>query len=179
MDSVAEEWRAIPERPGYEVSNHGRVRSLSRTVVKIRRGKQVCSKLNGRVLKPIYHRGYVVAKLGDAHKVWGVHQLVARVFHGRCPGGMVIDHVNAIKTDNRPENLEYVTNSENVRRAHENGLMHASGEGNAWCKLTDNQVDQIRVMAKDTSRSDLAKLFGVTKTHICRIINNQVRVPVS
>lgn len=41
-----------------------------------------------------------------------VHRLVAEAFHGPCPLGYEVDHVNGDKLDNRAVNLEYVTRCE-------------------------------------------------------------------
>lgn len=43
-----------------------------------------------------------------------VHRLVYEAFNGQIPEGMEIDHINTIKTDNRPENLRCVTKKENM-----------------------------------------------------------------
>lgn len=121
MVSVAEVWRCVNGFGGiYEVSNLGNVRSVERLANHWRGTKR---KMKGKLLKPILHRGYYVVSLldGTACKK-PVHQLVAETFIGKVPG-MVVNHINGIKTDNRPENLEYITNSENVLHAHRTGLM--------------------------------------------------------
>lgn len=179
METVPEEWRPIPEHDGYEVSNLGRVRSLSRTIHYMRNGKPCSKPWKGRVLVTVPHKGYQVIKLGKHWKVYGVHQLVALAFHGRCPDGLVIDHVDTDKTNNRPGNLEYVTNEENVRRAHVNGLMHAAGEGNGGCKLSDDDVRQMRLMAGHIRRCDIARVFGVSGTHVTRIVKGLMRTTAS
>jgi hypothetical protein len=46
-----------------------------------------------------------------------VHRIVADAFLGPCPAGYQVDHVNGHKADNRAANLEYVTPSENTKRA--------------------------------------------------------------
>ena len=45
-----------------------------------------------------------------------MHSLVLLTFVGPRPDGMGIDHLNEDKLDNHLENLEYVTNQENLRR---------------------------------------------------------------
>ena len=46
-----------------------------------------------------------------------VHRLVYLAWFGPIPNGCEIDHLNGVKTDNRPCNLEAVTHKENMRRA--------------------------------------------------------------
>lgn len=125
MDSVTEEWRSIPEFEGkYEASNHGNIRSLDRIVSHVNASGDMCDyRWKGRVLKPVLSKGYYVTKLGSCKTQFGYHQLIARTFIGPQSNGIVVNHINGIKTDNRPENLEYVTNSENVSHAYRTGLL--------------------------------------------------------
>lgn len=45
----------------------------------------------------------------------GVHRLVAHAFHGECPDGNCVDHIDSDPSNNRADNLQYVTPSENTR----------------------------------------------------------------
>ena len=48
---------------------------------------------------------------------WSEHRYVWTQAHGEIPKGMVIHHINGIKTDNRLENLKLVTHKENCRQS--------------------------------------------------------------
>ena len=46
-----------------------------------------------------------------------VHRLMASTFLGKCPKGLVVDHADRDKTNNRIENLRYASHATNVRNA--------------------------------------------------------------
>lgn len=96
-----EEFKPIPGYEYYHVSNLGRILSTKEGTVKIRKAGP---DKNG------YPRLYLYNEKG--RKMFKVHRLVALVFLGH-PGDKVVNHKNGIKTDNRIENLEYCTPSEN------------------------------------------------------------------
>ncbi len=75
-----------------------------------------------------YHcKGYVTARLHG--KTYTVHSLVAMSYIGHRPKGLVINHKDANKKNNRPENLEYITQAENIKHAQNLGLMKGAGKG--------------------------------------------------
>lgn len=45
-----------------------------------------------------------------------VHRAIAEAWHGPCPDGKEVDHINSVRDDNRPENLRYLTRQENMAR---------------------------------------------------------------
>lgn len=91
-------WKDVPGFPGYQVSNAGRVRSFY------------------RVLAPDSVKGYYRVRLykdGRVSRIY-IHRLVAMVFVPNPDALPQINHKNEIKTDNRPENLEWCTAKYNV-----------------------------------------------------------------
>lgn len=100
---MQERWKPVVGYEGlYEVSDEGRVRSL-------RFGKV-------KVLSPkLYKNGYNAVNLykNKKRKMYYVHRLVWVSFRGEIAKGMVVNHLNEIKTDNRLENLEICTVTEN------------------------------------------------------------------
>lgn len=54
-----------------------------------------------------------------------VHRLVALSFYSP-DNGLIVNHKNGIKTDNRPEYLEYVTKQQNAQHAIDTGLVDKS-----------------------------------------------------
>lgn len=168
METVAEIWRPIPDHIGYEASNLGRIRSLERVIPYERNGKTYFRKWKGRILRPAMNRGYLVTGLGSDLFVRGVHQWVAMAWYGPPPPGMVVNHINGIKTDNRPENLEYVTNSENVHHAYRTGLLSNQGTTNGNAKLTAEQVRDARrrYYTGESTIAELAAEYGLALTNM-------------
>ena len=112
-----EVWKDVRGYEGlYQVSNLGRVKSLSRTVelrIGFYRG------VNERILKPVMLRGYPACRLckkGSGGLV-KIHKLVAFAFIEHpiaSENKNIIDHINGNKTDNRSINLRFVTSRYNV-----------------------------------------------------------------
>lgn len=152
-------WKAIEGYEGrYAVSDNGEVMSMN----------FAGSGLPG-ILKPSLARGYATVEMGHG-KRFSVHRLVAAAFIGRRPDGMHINHINGIKTDNRVENLEYVTQSQNMKHAFAMGLQSNVGERHSQAKLTEEKVKQIRVMLSLKFRqSEIAALMGVDPSAISHV----------
>jgi hypothetical protein len=110
-------WKAIPNHSGYEASNLGQVRSVNRTVIKKNKWGSVGPVLyKGKLLKPwITKDGYHQVELRFGKKMV-VHRLVAMAF---VDGdfSLTVNHKNNIKTDNQPENLEWISALENTHHA--------------------------------------------------------------
>ena len=105
----------------YQVSNLGRVKSLSRQVWMKR---NQCFKTTSEIIlkQEITRDGYKRVRLYKDNSNRGklVHQLVTESFMGHVPNGRVIvpNHINHDRTDNRIENLEIVTTRENTNKKH-------------------------------------------------------------
>lgn len=109
-----EEWRELTDYPGYEVSSLGRVRRKDKTY-RLSNGKTRL--LKGKIISQQKDReGYVRATLrkGNERKQVMVQRLVASAFLGDG-NGREINHINFLRCDNRVENLEWTSHSENCR----------------------------------------------------------------
>lgn len=152
-----EVWKQIA--PGYEVSTLGRVRSCWNGVT--------------RILSPnLTGHGYLNVSININGKSFfrRVHRLVAQAFISNPEGKREINHINGIKTDNRVENLEWCTRSENMLHAFATGLKSGmNGEENPFSKLTNAQAEEIRDNPDRLSDIELAEKFGVATRTIRNI----------
>lgn len=105
------------------------------------------------------------------------HRLVWRALVGPIPYGMVINHKNGVKTDNRPENLECATYSENTKHAMRHGLRDQRGERNPGAKLKDREVAAIRLAyaSGGYTQAQIATQYGVSFQAISKIVRGARR----
>lgn len=162
---LREEWRTIPGHPNYEVSNAGRVRSLPRYIEWRTRWGTIGQRWHkgGMIHADPHHTGYMQIKLGGP-RIFRLHQLVAAAFLGPCPEGMVVSHSDDDKRNNQADNLEYMTNPENVKRAYRTGRLSNKGRTNGKAVLTDEVVRLIRSFPPSVSAPKVARALGC-KSH--------------
>jgi hypothetical protein len=93
------------------------------------------------------------------------------------PEDKEINHKNGIIQDNRPDNLELATHSENMLHAHRVIKSYPSfqGEQNPRSKLTEGQVIEIRKLLDGgtLSRSKIARRFGICESQVGNIYRNE------
>ncbi len=110
----------------YEVSNLGNVRSLTRKVERTNpSGGKSFYIYKSKMLKScVTKKGYLRLGLylNDIKNNHQIHRLVASAFVDNPENKDQVNHINAIKTDNRAENLEWVSNYENFRHSVKLGL---------------------------------------------------------
>jgi len=149
--NTKEIWKDIPNYEGlYQVSNLGRVKSLGRIVIRGRKSKQYKKE---NILKYRYSgrefNKYVSVALFKNGKRSDkkVHQLMAVAFLNHKPDGhkIVVDHINNIPNDNRLENLQLITNRENLSKDKNGSSKYV---GVRWDKERNKWASQICINGK-------------------------------
>lgn len=153
------EWRLIHTK-GYYVSDSGQIKSP-----------------RGKILKGTKDpKGYLRIDIpGSTVKV---HRMVAKHFIPNPFNLPQVNHKNTIKTDNRVDNLEWVTGLQNAQHAKEMGLYAKRviyGAANGCALLNEQQVLEIRRSFKprQITRAILAKRFNVSEAAIKDVITRR------
>jgi len=120
--------------------------------------------------------GYEVLNFKFGGKVIGrkVHRLVAQYYIPNPLNKRCVNHIDGIKTNNKVDNLEWVTHSENMIHATKLGLAKNKGELNPMAKLKDTQRDDIIKLRKEGKKlKEIANLYGISFQHVSDLcINN-------
>lgn len=183
-------WKPIPSLENfYEASSLGRIRRALPG-----RNTQV-----GRIITQRYKKGtkYLRCRVTFHNKSsdHNVHRLVCEAFHGPSKGREV-DHLNNVKDDNRPENLEWVTRSENTLRTYARGYKkivseetrqrmvdaqkkrspdsHARGEAIGNSSLTKTEVLSILELAKnEKSAAKIARILNIKYSRVWAVLSGK------
>lgn len=141
-----ENWKIIPFEDNYEVSDKGNVRN----------------RFSGHLKSLRYDKyGYLRVTLYPSGKTYSVHRLVAMTWlKDTYKEGLQVDHINAIRDDNRCLNLEWVTFEENQRRIKKRH--RPIGESNPCSVITDKIAYEIKYTFSENI-SDISKRLLVDR----------------
>ena len=164
--SGQQQWRPWPGGP-YEVSNLGRIRRTTAT-------RTTCARY---VLSPYKEKttGYLLVGLRDhkgVRKTRHVHVVVAEVWHGPRPTGLVVNHKDGDRTNCAPDNLEYITHAANVV----DGIERAQRRNASVMTHSLIAVDVVEIRRRAAAGElvkDLAKAYGVHRTTISAVVLRQ------
>ncbi len=167
MEQINEEiWKDIPEYEGlYQISNVGRVKSLSRSVRctgdSFRRVRdRFLRSANGTVGYP-----YVTLIKNGIKKSKRIHRMLAIAFIPNPENKPQVNHKNGIKDDFRLSNLEWVTTSENQKHSYDSDLRKPiQGESHGHAILGEKEVIEIR--NSNVRPYILCKQYNISETTI-------------
>lgn len=167
-----EVWKSIPGFPGYEASNLGRIKAIPKLFWNANAKKEVWRKERMMKGKHSIGRGYVVhtVNLGrNKSKRMLAHRLIALAHIPNPNNKPFINHINGIKHDNRVDNLEWVTKSENGIHAVNHGLHKPlRGSLNGMTVLTEELVREIRRLRdeKGNKHKEIAAQLGLKSSTV-------------
>jgi hypothetical protein len=153
-------WKSIEGFDGiYEVSNLGRVKSLKRKYSD-----------DDKIRKFSISKGYIryYLSINAITKPFSAHRLVALAFIHNPENKPQVNHIDGNKLNNRVDNLEWVTSSENQNHALKTGLIIPNcGQNHYRKKLTDKDVLEIR--NSNLSESKLSLQYKINRATIGKI----------
>ena len=128
-------------------------------------------------LKPwITQHGYRqlhLTSLGSV-KAFNICRLVALAFIPNPENKKCVNHKNGIKTDDRVENLEWATHSENTKHSFRLGLQSNKGINHSQHKINEETVREIRERSNLGDGLELLSAeFKLSKSHLSGIINRR------
>lgn len=162
-------WKAIVGYEGfYEVSNLGTIRSVTRYIPN---GRGSMSKRTCKIMCAYKdNKGYLRVKLSTNNMGASlkVHRLVAEAFLPKPVPRIQVNHKDGVKTNNKINNLEWVTAFENMQHATKLGLMHkAAGKDHCRARAVV-QLDPktLKVIQRFNTISEAARYYNFWHTAI-------------
>lgn len=139
----------------------------------VNRNGTVCiSPKTGKVLRPTlaacgYYRTPTYCTGGSP----SLHRWVYEAWVGLIPEGLVINHIDGVKTNNDYTNLEAITNRENCLHAYRLGLSSGhKGEKNGNVKITEEQaIEIISKMNQGATNSEIAVEYNLHDRYVSLI----------
>lgn len=164
MENQVEIWKDVPDYEGiYQVSSLGQVKSIISKKEKILKGRD---DTNGYLKVALYKSKICIQKK--------IHRLAAMAFIPNPENKPCVNHINGIKSDNRVENLEWCTYSENSKHSFDNNLqISRKGIENNKSKLTEKQVLEIRNYKGCFNTYELGIMYGVNNTTIGSVLRRK------
>ncbi len=134
------------------------------------RSKQIVGSLD--------HQGYPQTRLciKGATIAVRLHQIVYLAHFRNIPEGLTIDHIDNNKLNNCIQNLQLLTNEDNISKSHrDNPRKVRRGENNNKAKLTKGEVIELRLKREifGDSIKALMKKYNLSKSAVWSIINRK------
>ena len=146
----------------YDISNYGRIKHKLKKHYRLISGS-------------VHQDGYIFVNLHGQQ--YPLHRLVAKNFHNEnYKEGLVVNHKDGNKQNNFADNLEWVSQSENINHSMENNLQ-PKGLSKYKGKFTQDQRNEIKRLwdSGEKSKRQIAREYGVSHTCINDVINDKYK----
>lgn len=172
-------WASIPDYPEYEISEFGVVKSKHRNVTQISRWGTPMTRVyvGGEIKQKVNKHGYaqvVVRNQTHGSKTINIHRLVAELFVEGYAHGLVVNHKDGNKLNNKYSNLEWVTVQRNIEHAFETGLSEIPFgiESNA-CKGWVEAVDSFGNVVANFAGEQQCRSLGFTPAGVSSVLTGR------
>lgn len=173
VDKTGEVWKEVlGYEDSYEVSNYGRVKSLSRKIEVHRDGETHVRYYRERLMSISIRVNYPNVNLSRDGRIENflVHRLVAQAFIPNTENKPYVNHIDGDTHNNHVSNLEWVTQSENIN--------HAIKIGNKKAKLevrnkttTKQKIIDVLTVFPDMKTGKIAELVGCNPRYVTGVRN--------
>lgn len=131
---------------------------------------------NPRELGFKHPNGYIYVSISctGVKKQARAHRIIYIAAHGGIPEGMVIDHINGVKDDNRIANLQALTPEDNSRKAKLDGAYEGNSDPSRNKRMIPYEIRReiaYQNMVEGISYKDLAIRYGVSKSTVGNIVH--------
>ena len=170
---MIELWKEINDAPEFQISNLGRVKTPHRTSKWGRATKVHPSRIIEYDDTVSKYQQLDIRVNGKRYREY-VHRLVAQYFIPNPENKPEVNHIDGNKSNNRFDNLEWVTHKENCHHAFNTGLS-PKGEKHGRSKITREIVNEVKYLhSKGLSQRKVAKIVGISQPSVWGILNGKI-----
>lgn len=169
-------WKDVVGYEGiYMVSNLGRIKALARFMKN--------ATILPRILTPVLNKGgYTKFMFRDKNKKWKnilIHRVVAMAFIPNPENKKTVNHIDSVRNNNKVSNLEWATQSENMKHAFKFGHKKRSVEQMAYMAKWFKENKSVKVSQFDkegnfiatyNQQIEAARILGLDATTICKCV---------
>lgn len=164
--TIGDQSRILTDWPAYRVDADGSIWT------RYRRGKGGRLGFAWRILNPTVDRdGYRVVRLYGERGAWKqlrVARLVCAAFHGPCPTGLQVRHLDGNSMNDAESNLQWGTTLDNHIDMETHGT-RPLGQRHHNAKLSDGQIAEIRALKGKMLQREVAAQFGTTQGYVSEL----------
>lgn len=174
-------WKPIKDYEGlYEISNFGKVKSLSRNIYNLK-NKKFNRKTKEKILNCVSNKkGYLTIQLykNGKQKQYFVHRLVAQAFINNFQNKPQINHIDGNKKNNKVDNLEWVSNLENNKHSWliglrtNNTVCHKNNKDKRLTSIIQYSLNGL-ILKKWNCINDVTKKYGYNHSNIIACCKNK------